>query len=195
MTKKNSCNHSGIKYYSYKFGNHLSMYLNNCLDSIKFLRDSSYVTRFQQYFGLQITDTDNQEETDKERKQYATTSSIPQARKYRINNYFWFYIFSFGAKLGYEIFYSISFSYCYWNLDSLVCRQLMLVWAILMYIGQALKDIIKWPRPQGPNIIILEPAYSFEYGMPSTHAILALSMPVNLFTILWNRYEVQKKFL
>lgn len=59
-----------------------------------------------------------------------------------------------------------------------------------MYIGQALKEIIQWPRPQGPNVLILEPAYSLEYGMPSTHAILALSIPVNLFTILLSRYEV-----
>lgn len=169
------------------------MYLNNCFDAITLLRDSCYVTRFQQYFGLQIIHDEPDSEEKTNHRDATVEQYVPQARKYRINNYFWFYLFSFGAKLGYEIFYSISFSYCYWNFDSFVCRRLMLVWAILMYIGQALKDIIKWPRPQGPNIIILEPAYSLEYGMPSTHAILALSMPINLFTILLDRYEVGSK--
>lgn len=163
------------------------MYLNKFQEWISCLRDPYLVVRFQRYFGLKSKNSEA-EITSSEiaDKKLDSTKSGP---KYEIENYFWFYLFSFGSKLGYELFYTISFSYCFWNIDQFICRRLMLVWAILMYIGQALKDIIRWPRPNGPDLLILEPAYSFEYGMPSTHAILSLSMPVNLFLILYGRYE------
>lgn len=193
------------------------MYLSNCFQNMVFaLRDVEYVSRFQRFFGLEVLEEEAEEDLDSKEVNAAggdgggkqtTTSrravhnegssqsssladSIPSsATRYRINNHFWYYLFSFGSKLGYEFFYSLSFSYCYWNVDSFLCRRLMLVWALLMYVGQALKELIRWPRPSGPSIIILEPAYSFEYGMPSTHAILALSIPVNLFHLLLPRYS------
>ncbi|OTF76193.1 sphingosine-1-phosphate phosphohydrolase-like protein, partial [Euroglyphus maynei] len=115
---------------------------------------------------------------------------LHRKKSYRIRNYLWYYLFSFGARLGYEVFYALSFSYLYWNLDSFICRQLMLIWAILMYTGQALKDIIRIPRPNGPNILILEPQYALEYGMPSTHAMLAAMVPVTLYSLLHNRYQI-----
>lgn len=168
------------------------MYLNKFQEWISCLRDPYLVVRFQRYFGLKSKNSEA-EITSSEiaDKKLDSTKSGP---KYEIENYFWFYLFSFGSKLGYELFYTISFSYCFWNIDQFICRRLMLVWAILMYIGQALKDIIRWPRPNGPDLLILEPAYSFEYGMPSTHAILSLSMPVNLFLILYGRYEVNMDY-
>lgn len=189
------------------------MFMSNCLQKMVFdLRDVGYVSRFQRFFGLQIVNEDGQVEDESvevndagdemnkvTRRSVHTSPKLsssesepskpPSASQYRIGNYFWYYLFSFGSKLGYELFYSLSFSYCYWNVDSFVCRRLMLVWAILMYIGQAMKELIRWPRPSGPSVIILEPAYSFEYGMPSTHAILALSIPVNMFTIISSRYD------
>lgn len=175
------------------------MFLSNCLQKTVFdLRDVGYVNRFQRFFGLQIVKEDEEDADggDDLSKVHSSpkfsSSAVPtpaSAKRYRINNYFWYYLFSFGSKLGYELFYSLSFSYCYWNVDSFVCRRLMLVWAILMYCGQAMKELIRWPRPSGPSVIILEPAYSFEFGMPSTHAILALSIPVNMFTILQSRYD------
>ncbi len=33
-----------------------------------------------------------------------------------------------------------------------------------MYIGQALKDVIQWPRPMAPPVVVLEPEYAIEYG-------------------------------
>lgn len=60
-----------------------------------------------------------------------------------------------------------------------------------MYLGQALKDILRLPRPHPDHVLVLEPEYSLEYGMPSTHAILALSMPVTLFHSMGGRYQVK----
>ena len=105
-----------------------------------------------------------------------------------------FWMFTLGAKLGYELFYTLSFSFCFWHLDSWLCRRLMLVWAVLMYIGQAAKEVIKIPRPTGEGVIVLEPKYSLEYGLPSTHAVLALSMPIALAFNMTGRYEVSPAF-
>lgn len=106
------------------------MYLKNRFHSVSFLRDSSYVTRFQKFFGLTILpDGEAPEKAHDKANGVGHGSVTQQATKYRIDNYFWFYLFSFGSKLGYELFYSLSFSYCYWNLDSFVCRRLMLVWS------------------------------------------------------------------
>ena len=109
---------------------------------------------------------------------------------YVIENQFWYYLFSFGASLGYELFYASFFPIWFWNIDSAVGRRLVLVWVIVMYFGQALKDVVKWPRPASPPVVILEPEYANEYGMPSTHAMVGSALPVSLIIFTLNRYEV-----
>ena len=154
------------------------------------LHQPTHVTRIQRFFGLRIVDKRKCDPIDTKPKCVRSVRNGSDVKLYQIKNYFWYYLFSFGSKLGYELFYAFSFSYCYWNLDSFICRRLMLIWAVLMYVGQALKDIIKWPRPSGPNVLVLEPKYSMEYGMPSTHSMLSLLVPIQLFFDLYDRYEV-----
>lgn len=168
------------------------MYLKQISHLIYAFHDPIHVYHFQKYFGLQIIkDIDNYQNNQNHQHNHQNGKNLTNKKKnYKINNYFWYYLFSFGARLGYELFYAFSFSYLYWNIDSTICRKLMLVWAFLMYIGQALKDILKIPRPSGDNIIILEPEYSLEYGMPSTHAMLALMVPVTLYYILLQKYII-----
>ncbi|KAH7645299.1 sphingosine-1-phosphate phosphohydrolase-like protein [Dermatophagoides farinae] len=163
------------------------MQLKYLYQTIYSLHDPIHVERFQKTFGLEII---HDQQNDEPRTNHLSSISSSLSKKYRIRNYLWYYLFSFGARLGYEVFYALSFSYLYWNLDSFICRQLMLIWAILMYTGQALKDVIRIPRPNGPNIVILEPEYSFEYGMPSTHAMLAAMIPLTLYSLLSNRYQI-----
>lgn len=86
-------------------------------------------------------------------------------KNYVINNLGFYYLFCFGASLGYEIFYALFFPFFLHNVDSYVGRRLIVIWSIVMYCGQALKDIIKWNRPQSPPVVVLEPEYSMEYGM------------------------------
>lgn len=59
-----------------------------------------------------------------------------------------------------------------------------------MYVGQAAKDVIKWPRPASPPVFRLEKKYAFEYGMPSTHAMVGVGLPFLTFILTTNRYEV-----
>jgi len=65
----------------------------------------------------------------------------------------------------------------------------MLVWNLVMYIGQAFKDIIRWPRPSMPPVVKLENKWALEYGMPSTHAMIGMAVPASVIIFTMNRYE------
>lgn len=59
---------------------------------------------------------------------------------------------------------------------------------MLVYVaGQGIKDIIKWPRPTYPAKR-LQKKWAEEYGMPSTHAMVAVSIPFSIIIFTINRY-------
>ncbi len=58
-----------------------------------------------------------------------------------------------------------------------------------MYIGQAAKELLKWPRPSEPPVVRMERRYLMEYGMPSTHAMVGTLMPFTFLIGTWNHYE------
>jgi len=109
---------------------------------------------------------------------------------YIIRNKFLYYLFQFGANLGNEIFYITFFPLWFWNIDGFVGRRLCIFWCIFMYIGQALKDIIKIPRPSSPPVVQIEKRYALEYGMPSTHAMVGTGIPFAMFFMTKERYNV-----
>jgi len=102
------------------------------------------------------------------------------------------YLFHLGASLGNEIFYLVFFPFVMWNLDSSLLRETAIVWHAGMYLGQALKDIIRRPRPTSPPAIPLEDRYAKEYGMPSTHAMVGAIIPFSLFIISAGTYQVKQ---
>ncbi|XP_053315477.1 sphingosine-1-phosphate phosphatase 2 isoform X2 [Spea bombifrons] len=110
-------------------------------------------------------------------------------RKYLVQNYLLYYLFRFAAALGQEVFYITFLPYTLWNIDSFIARRLIIVWAIVMYIGQASKDLLKWPRPTCPPVVKLETRVDAEYGMPSTHAIAATAISFTFLLASMNRYQ------
>lgn len=100
------------------------------------------------------------------------TKSNACERDYQINNKFWYYLFLIGTELGDEFFYATMIPFWFWNIDGAVGRRVVFVWSIVMYVGQGLKDIIRWPRPGHP-VQRLASKWSIEYGMPSTHAMVS----------------------
>ena len=149
--------------------------------------------------GLNDTATDTQingyfvQENETKKKKYlnkALHSSNDEAssKPFRINNRFWYYIFLFGTELGDEIFYLTFIPFWFWNIDGAVGRRIVLVWAIIMTIGQGLKDIICWPRPSCPPAVKLQNKWSLEYGMPSTHAMIGVAIPFSVVLFTKNRY-------
>ncbi|XP_076672589.1 sphingosine-1-phosphate phosphatase 2 [Andrena cerasifolii] len=115
-------------------------------------------------------------------------SPIGETSNYTITNYFWYYLFLFGTELGDEIFYSTFIPFWFWNVDGAVGRRVVLVWAIIMSIGQMLKDVIRWPRPACPPAVRLQTKWAEEYGMPSTHAMIGISIPFSVVLFTMNRY-------
>ncbi|NXR14849.1 SGPP2 phosphatase, partial [Semnornis frantzii] len=110
-------------------------------------------------------------------------------QKYIVKNYFYYYLFKFSAALGEEIFYITFLPFTYWNIDHSVSRRMIIVWSIVMYIGQVSKDILKWPRPLSPPVVKLEMRTVAEYGMPSTHAMAATAISFSFFMATMNQYK------
>ena len=71
-----------------------------------------------------------------------------------------------------------------------VGRRLYLVFNFVMYIGQAVKDVIRWPRPLMPPVVQIESKWALEYGMPSTHTMGGLAVPLGILYFTFGRYQV-----
>uniref|UniRef100_A0A8C4UC11 Sphingosine-1-phosphate phosphatase 2 n=1 Tax=Falco tinnunculus TaxID=100819 RepID=A0A8C4UC11_FALTI len=110
-------------------------------------------------------------------------------QKYIVKNYFYYYLFKFSAALGEEIFYITFLPFIYWNIDHSVSRRMIIIWSIVMYIGQVSKDILKWPRPLSPPVVKLEMRTNAEYGMPSTHAMAATAISFSFLIATTNQYK------
>uniref|UniRef100_A0A4X2LSN5 Sphingosine-1-phosphate phosphatase 1 n=1 Tax=Vombatus ursinus TaxID=29139 RepID=A0A4X2LSN5_VOMUR len=108
---------------------------------------------------------------------------------YGVRNWLLFYLFSFGTELGNELFYITFFPFWIWNLDALVGRRLVVMWVLVMYLGQCAKDVIRWPRPASPPVVKLEVFYNSEYSMPSTHAMSGTAIPISLVLLTYGRWQ------
>lgn len=105
---------------------------------------------------------------------------------YRVTNKFWHYLFLIGTELGDELFYATFIPFWFWNIDSAVGRRVVMVWSAVMYVGQTLKDVIRWPRPGYP-VSRLQKKWAMEYGMPSTHAMVSVAIPFSVLIYTYDR--------
>nr|XP_033806807.1 sphingosine-1-phosphate phosphatase 1-like isoform X2 [Geotrypetes seraphini] len=128
-----------------------------------------------------------QERSKKPERRNSLTGEIGQ--EFAIRNKFFYYLFSFGTELGNELFYISFFPFWIWNVDADVGRKLIVIWVLVMYLGQCAKDIIRWPRPSSPPVIKLEVFYNSEYSMPSTHAMSGTAIPVSLLLLTYSRWQ------
>ncbi|KAI3354508.1 hypothetical protein L3Q82_019020, partial [Scortum barcoo] len=101
--------------------------------------------------------------------------------RYEVRNWLLHFLFLISAGLGHEVFYITCLPCIHWNLDPFLCRRLVNMWTVVMYIGQVMKDLLKLPRPLSPPVVKLETRVNAEYGLPSTHAMAATSIS---FTVL-----------
>ncbi|XP_030753286.1 sphingosine-1-phosphate phosphatase 2-like [Sitophilus oryzae] len=146
------------------------------------LGDPVLVAKIQKFFGV---DTNfNKASSQKSDK----PSGAKSTEKFVIRNKFWYYLFLFGTALGDEVFYTGFIPFWFWNIDGAVGRRVVLVWTLVMYIGQGIKDLIRWPRP-GPPVVQLQSKWALEYGFPSTHAMVGVSIPFSVLLFTINRYQ------
>lgn len=99
-----------------------------------------------------------------------------------------------GATLGNEEFYLTAFPFMLWAFDAVVTRQVSTMFCLVMYLGQATKDYLRWPRPPSPPVIRLETQHLQEFSMPSTHAMAGTGIPLLLAKLVLERYEVSGVF-
>ncbi|KAM7367939.1 hypothetical protein PAMP_014204 [Pampus punctatissimus] len=110
-------------------------------------------------------------------------------QEFLIHNKFLFYLFTFGTELGNEMFFIVFFPFLYWNIDALVSRRLIVVWAWNLFVGQSTKDMVRWSRPASPPVVKVEVFYNSEYSMPSTHAMTGTAIPGCLFMLTYGRWQ------
>uniref|UniRef100_A0A3Q0R1F8 Sphingosine-1-phosphate phosphatase 1a n=1 Tax=Amphilophus citrinellus TaxID=61819 RepID=A0A3Q0R1F8_AMPCI len=110
-------------------------------------------------------------------------------QEFLIHNKFLFYLFTFGTELGNEMFFIAFFPFLFWNIDALVSRRLIVVWAWNLFVGQSTKDMIRWSRPASPPVVKVEVFYNSEYSMPSTHAMTGTALPFCLLMLTYGRWQ------
>nr|CAD7425325.1 unnamed protein product [Timema monikensis] len=54
---------------------------------------------------------------------------------------------------------------------------------------QGIKDIVRTPRPSCPPAVRLQKKWALEYGMPSTHAMVGMSIPFSVILYTMSRYQ------
>lgn len=92
---------------------------------MEYLKDPQLVADIQKYFGVRT----------KKQVTPQNGNSRQSGGEFEIGNKFWYYLFIFGTALGDEVFYSCFIPFWFWNVDGFVGRRVVLVWAIIMYIG------------------------------------------------------------
>jgi len=55
--------------------------------------------------------------------------------QFTIESRVWYYLAQLGGAMGDEVFYALFFPFWFWNIDGAVCRRVVYIWAIMMYIG------------------------------------------------------------
>lgn len=115
-------------------------------------------------------------------------------QEFLVHNRFLFYLFTFGTELGNEMFFIVFFPFVFWNVDPLVSRRLIIVWAWNLFLGQSTKDMVRWSRPASPPVVKVEVFYNSEYSMPSTHAMTGTAIPFCLFMLTYGRWQVCRVF-
>ncbi|KAI5098616.1 sphingosine-1-phosphate phosphatase 2 [Silurus meridionalis] len=109
--------------------------------------------------------------------------------QYVVKNWPLFFLFVVSTMLGNEVSYISFLPFIHWNLDPFLCRRLVNMWTVVMYIGQVLKDMLKLPRPLSPPVVKLE--QRIEFGMPSTHAMAATAIAFTLLLSAPERVKFQ----
>eukprot|EP00697_Spironema_sp_BW2_P016731 gnl/Spiro4/8125_TR4285_c0_g1_i1.p1 gnl/Spiro4/8125_TR4285_c0_g1~~gnl/Spiro4/8125_TR4285_c0_g1_i1.p1 ORF type:complete len:357 (+),score=69.20 gnl/Spiro4/8125_TR4285_c0_g1_i1:52-1122(+) len=106
--------------------------------------------------------------------------------------------FEFCTALGDETVYIVLLPMLHWAVPELVIPRLILLWAIVYWLGQGLKNALHLPRPgvvAPTHVIQAESKYSLEFGFPSTHAIGAATVPLYLLLFVERHYCVSSPWL
>ena len=96
-------------------------------------------------------------------------------------------VFWFGTLMllsGGEFFWwLILFSISARSVLSCFCSNAMKPSLIVLFPLQALKDVLRSPRPAMPPAVRMELRWDNEFGLPSTHSMMAVALPLSLLLL------------
>ena len=188
-TENDTCEYEGYVKHRHKYvlqdtcsNNNVSSNVNNKQTKLTSDRSNGY-TKPGIFPPFSSDDSDSD---------YCTSKSDGQPRltPHVVRNRVLYYIFKFASLGGDEAFYLTFLPFFFWNMDSFVMRHTVMVWSLTMYLGQATKDVLRWPRPPSPPVVRLETDFAEEYSWPSTHAVAGTTLPFMIGYTLLYRYQV-----
>jgi membrane-associated phospholipid phosphatase len=86
--------------------------------------------------------------------------------------------FRFASMLGEEVTFVLLLPFLWWHFVTELAESVVFLWCFSCYLGHMLKDLLQLPRPYAHTVKRLEHHYECEYGLPSTHAIAATTLPL-----------------
>jgi membrane-associated phospholipid phosphatase len=86
--------------------------------------------------------------------------------------------FRFSSALGEEVTFVLLLPFLWWHFDTELSESVVFLWCFSCYVGHVLKDLLQLPRPYTHVVTRLEYHHECEYGLPSTHAIAATTLPL-----------------
>lgn len=86
--------------------------------------------------------------------------------------------FRFASVLGEEVTFVLLLPFLWWHFVTELAESVVFLWCFSCYLGHMLKDLFQLPRPYAHTVARLEHHYECEYGLPSTHAIAATTLPL-----------------
>lgn len=120
------------------------------------------------------TTTHNNKETN--------TRTRPEQNKVGFFTSFFYLVceiyFRFASMLGEEVTFVLLLPFLWWHFVTELAESVVFLWCFSCYLGHMLKDLLQLPRPYAHTVTRLEHHYECEYGLPSTHAIAATTLPL-----------------
>eukprot|EP00051_Salpingoeca_urceolata_P005937 m.78978 g.78978 ORF g.78978 m.78978 type:complete len:421 (+) comp14607_c0_seq1:148-1410(+) len=145
------------------------------------------VPAFQRFCGVYPRPKDASEE-DKHAVIDQAWKDPNQGLLFRCFSALCYVLAQFGALLGSHMYYILFLPFLFWSIDTMLARHVVWLWAYMMFVGQAIKDHLRLPRPPAvdPTVRCLEGVWALEFGFPSTHVLAVMSQA---FMIVVFTYE------
>jgi len=86
--------------------------------------------------------------------------------------------FRAASVLGEEVTFVLLLPFLWWHFVTELAESVVFLWCFSCYVGHILKDLLQLPRPYANTVVRLEHHHECEYGLPSTHAIAATTLPL-----------------
>lgn len=102
--------------------------------------------------------------------------------------------FRAASMLGEEVTFVLLLPFLWWHFETRLAESVVFMWCFACYAGHVLKDLLQLPRPYAHTVVRLEHHHECEYGLPSTHAIAATTLPLCLVLHCY-RYSLYEPWL